>query len=107
MDVIGVDVIAAELITAGGAVLVALIGAGVEVLRRQSKRLREVGEQVVEQVVNDHPTNLRDDLDKVVVGLEYVRKDLAVVITSQRRQDEEIAGIREEQRIHRLEHIRH
>ena len=86
----------AATVAAVASVVVALIN------RKQSRALAEVKHQVK----NSHGTNLRDDLDKVIGGLGEVKDDLAVVIKNQGRHDSEIAGIREEQRIHRMEHLK-
>ncbi|MER5632174.1 DUF2746 domain-containing protein [Streptomyces nitrosporeus] len=58
----------AALISAGGAVIVALVGVLVEFARRQHRVMGEVRDQVS----NTHQTNLRDDLDRVISGLERV-----------------------------------
>ncbi|MGC4928085.1 DUF2746 domain-containing protein [Streptomyces sp. DT117] len=65
----------AAVVSAGGAVLVALVGVLVELVRRQGTALAEVREHTQEartQVSNTHTTNLRDDLDRVIVGLDRV-----------------------------------
>jgi hypothetical protein len=49
------------LITTVGAVFVALIGVGVELLRRQAGALADVRNQVS----NEHSTNLREDVDRL------------------------------------------
>ncbi|MEU5433814.1 hypothetical protein AB0G73_10595 [Streptomyces sp. NPDC020719] len=62
-------------ISAGGAVLAALVGVLVELVRRQGTALAEVREhaqEAREQVSNDHSTNLRDDVDRVIRGLDRV-----------------------------------
>lgn len=82
------------LITASATVLVAVIGVGVELLRRQGKRISEVREHVA----NSHETNLRHDVDKVLAGLDQV-------LANQTRHDSEIGSIRKELQIHRLEHL--
>lgn len=62
-------------VSAGGAITVALVGVLVELVRRQGTALAEVREhtqEAREQVSNDHATNLRDDLDRVIHGLDRV-----------------------------------
>ncbi|WP_372407193.1 hypothetical protein [Streptomyces luteireticuli] len=63
------------LVSAGGAVTAALVGVIVELVRRQGAALAEVrdhAQEAREQVSNDHSTNLRDDLDRVIRGLDRV-----------------------------------
>ncbi|MFE5971385.1 DUF2746 domain-containing protein [Streptomyces sp. NPDC056460] len=63
------------LVSAGGVVTAALVGVLVELVRRQGTALAEVREhaqEAREQVSNDHATNLRDDLDRVIAGLDRV-----------------------------------
>ncbi|GGU41408.1 hypothetical protein GCM10010211_00470 [Streptomyces albospinus] len=63
------------LVSAGGAVVAALVGVLVELVRRQGTALAEVREhaqEAREQVSNDHSTNLRDDVDRVIRGLDRV-----------------------------------
>ncbi|MFF7254784.1 DUF2746 domain-containing protein [Streptomyces microflavus] len=65
----------AALVSAAGTVLVALVGVLVELVRRQGTALNEVREHAQEardQVSNTHTTNLRDDLDRVISGLDRV-----------------------------------
>ncbi|MER5851028.1 DUF2746 domain-containing protein [Streptomyces sp. NPDC002012] len=65
----------AALFSAAGTVLVALVGVLVELVRRQGTALNEVREHTQEardQVANTHSTNLRDDLDRVISGLDRV-----------------------------------
>lgn len=57
-----------SLISAAGAVVVALVGVVVELLRRQAGTLSEVRDQVA----NTHSTNLRDDLDSVMHRIDRV-----------------------------------
>ncbi|MFF4528191.1 hypothetical protein ACFY1P_02865 [Streptomyces sp. NPDC001407] len=62
-------------VSAGGAITVALVGVLVELVRRQGTALAEVREhaqEAREQVSNDHSTNLRDDVDRVIRGLDRV-----------------------------------
>jgi hypothetical protein len=84
----------AAIVTATGAVIVALIGIALEMLRRNHKRLG----RVQEQVVNSHPTNLRDDVDRVLAGLERIER-------TQRQQGGDINGLREEIRHERAERL--
>ncbi|MGW3336216.1 DUF2746 domain-containing protein [Streptomyces sp. NPDC001009] len=62
-------------VSAGGMITVALVGVLVELVRRQGTALAEVREHTQEardQVANTHTTNLRDDLDRVISGLDRV-----------------------------------
>lgn len=92
---------ATVLITTGGTVLVALIGAVVEFMRRQKNALNEVRENAAEtrgQVANDHGTNLRDDLDRL-------HDDVRAVLESLRRQGHDIREIRSDLRVEREERL--
>ncbi|WP_412076908.1 DUF2746 domain-containing protein [Streptomyces xanthophaeus] len=63
------------IVSAGGMVTAALVGVLVELVRRQGTALAEVRQHTQEardQVSNTHSTNLRDDLDKVIAGLDRV-----------------------------------
>ncbi|MFJ3974896.1 hypothetical protein [Streptomyces sp. NPDC090021] len=63
------------LVSAGGVVTAAFMGVLVELVRRQGTALAEVREHAQEardQVSNDHTSNLRDDLDRVISGLDLV-----------------------------------
>lgn len=51
---------------------------------------------VREQVKNSHGTNLRDDIDRVLDGME-------LLLESQRQHAKEIGGLREEMRHERVE----
>ncbi|GAA0967377.1 DUF2746 domain-containing protein [Actinocorallia libanotica] len=73
------------LITAAGAVTVALTGVIVELLRRQKQTMSEVRDQVS----NDHDTNLRDDLDRVIESLDRL-------LDGQHQHGRELRGLREE-----------
>ncbi|MEU8327301.1 DUF2746 domain-containing protein [Micromonospora sp. NPDC048839] len=91
----------AAIVTACGTVSVALIGVVVELLRRQHKRLGEVKAHAAaarDQVQNSHTTNLRDDIDRVLAGLDQV-------IETQRQHGKDIGGLREELRTERIERI--
>ncbi|MFB8020052.1 hypothetical protein ACFC36_16000 [Streptomyces rubiginosohelvolus] len=62
-------------VSAGGAITVALVGVLVELVRRQGTALAEVrahAQEARDQVSNDHSTNLRDDVDRVITGLDRV-----------------------------------
>ncbi|EFL15317.1 DUF2746 domain-containing protein [Streptomyces sp. C] len=63
------------LVSAGGVVSAAFMGVVIELVRRQGAALAEVREHTQEardQVSNTHTTNLRDDLDRVISGLDRV-----------------------------------
>ncbi|AVO22508.1 hypothetical protein PBI_PAEDORE_25 [Streptomyces phage Paedore] len=85
------------LVTAGGTVAVTLIGTLVELLRRQNNAINEVRENAQEardQVANTHSTNLRDDLDRVIDGLEAVLAGQARHDEALRQHGREIGGLR-------------
>ncbi|MEV1109927.1 DUF2746 domain-containing protein [Micromonospora sp. NPDC049751] len=90
-----------SLITAGGTVVVGLIGVLVELLRRQNKKLSEVKDHASaarDQVQNSHKTNLRDDVDRVIAGLEQL-------LEGQRQHTRDIGGLRDEIRHERVERL--
>lgn len=60
----------------------------------QRKQLR----RVEDQVVNSHSTNLRDDVDRVIEGLERV-------LANQHRHDAELAALRADLRVEREERL--
>ncbi|GGN40138.1 phosphoenolpyruvate-protein kinase (PTS system EI component) [Actinoplanes campanulatus] len=62
----------AAIVTAAGTVIVALLGLGLEFMRRSHKRIGEVREQVA----NSHKTNLRDDIDRVLDGIDGLRQEI-------------------------------
>jgi hypothetical protein len=77
--------------------LPAIIGA-VAAFRHQNKQLKgqaKIAEQTLYEVKNDHPSNLRDDIDElgksINLGFHEVRQD--------------ISGLREELRTERVERI--
>ncbi|MEU5902152.1 DUF2746 domain-containing protein [Streptomyces venezuelae] len=84
----------AALISAAGTVAVALIGALVELLRRQHRVMGEVRDQVS----NTHTTNLRDDVDRVITGLGQV-------LEGQAQHSREMAGIRDDLAHERAERL--
>ncbi|MFE3589395.1 DUF2746 domain-containing protein [Streptomyces niveus] len=89
------------LITTAGTVTVALIGALVEMVRRQRNAIEEVRENTQEaraQVSNTHTTNLRDDLDEL-------HEDVREVLRVLGRHTEEISGVREDLRQERRERL--
>jgi hypothetical protein len=98
----------AAAVTALGAVFVALTGIVVELLRRQQKTIGAMKADAAatrDQVQNSHGTNLRDDVDKVLGGVD----DL---LAGQRRHDEllraharDIGGLRQEIRHERAERL--
>lgn len=61
---------------------------------RQNRRLT----QIQHQVQNSHETNLREDLDKVIEGID-------TLVEGQRRHDGEISGIRDDLRVERQERL--
>ncbi|MEV5136241.1 hypothetical protein AB0K71_15775 [Streptomyces syringium] len=88
-------------VSAGGAVTVALVGVLVELVRRQGAALAEVREHTQEardQVSNDHATNLRDDLDRVIHGLDRV-------LDGQVRHTQDISALRSELAHERTERL--
>ncbi|MFY1620031.1 DUF2746 domain-containing protein [Micromonospora sp. WMMD736] len=60
--------------------------------RRQGRHLN----QIRDQVANSHETNLRDDVDRVLEGVE-------TLVQGQRQHSREIAGLREDLRVERME----
>ncbi|MEU7030042.1 DUF2746 domain-containing protein [Streptomyces sp. NPDC046275] len=88
-------------VSAGGMVTAALVGVLVELVRRQGTALAEVREHTQEardQVSNDHATNLRDDLDKVIAGLDRV-------LEGQARHSRDIRELRAELSHERVERL--
>ncbi|MEU3045815.1 DUF2746 domain-containing protein [Streptomyces sp. NPDC006984] len=78
------------MVSAGGTVLVAVLGIAAEFLRRQAKAINTVAEHAQEardQVSNTHATNLRDDLDAVAHRIDRV-------LELQERHSEDIAALR-------------
>lgn len=63
-------------------------------IRRQSSRISDVHEQVA----NSHTTNLRDDLDRVIEGIE-------TLVDGQRRHDDDIGSLRDDLRVERQERL--
>ncbi|MFE4635049.1 DUF2746 domain-containing protein [Streptomyces sp. NPDC056773] len=91
----------AALISAAGALLVALVGVLVELVRRQGAALAEVrdhAQEAREQVSNDHTTNLRDDVDRVIRGLDRV-------LDGQEHHAEELSSLRREIAHERVERL--
>lgn len=96
------------LISAAGTVLVALVGVLTEALRRHHKAITEVKEntrEAREQVKNSHKTNLRDDLDTVVLLLNKALENQAVHDESMRTLSADIGGLRAEIRHERDERL--
>ncbi|AGM12201.1 hypothetical protein SEA_DANZINA_26 [Streptomyces phage Danzina] len=89
------------LITTGGTIAVALIGALVELLRRQHNAIEEVRENAREardQVANTHSTNLRDDLDEL-------HGDVREALTVLNRHGELLISLHEDLRQERRERL--
>ncbi|MEU3709016.1 DUF2746 domain-containing protein [Streptomyces catenulae] len=85
------------LVSAGGAVTVALVGVLVELVRRQGRALGEVREHTEEarhQVANTHTTNLRDDVDRVLDGMEQLLAGQLRHDEALGRHGDEINGVR-------------
>lgn len=61
---------------------------------RQNRHLA----QIKHQVQNSHETNLRDDVDRVLTGVE-------TLVEGQRRHTKEIAELRDDLRVERTERI--
>ncbi|AKF14196.1 minor tail protein [Mycobacterium phage Luchador] len=86
---------------------VALCGMGGTVLpvwlnqKRHSKQLGEIKNQVS----NDHSTNLRDDIDELVLAVRQVVEKVADVKVDVRDVKSDIGGLREELRTERVERI--
>ncbi|MFE1842029.1 DUF2746 domain-containing protein [Streptomyces sp. NPDC059515] len=80
------------IVTAGGTVLVTVLGIAAEFLRRQAKAINEVAEHAAEardQVANTHTTNLRDDLDAVAYRIDRV-------LQLQEQHSQDIAALRQD-----------
>jgi predicted nucleic acid-binding Zn-ribbon protein len=89
------------LISAGGALGVALVGVLVELVRRQGHALSEVAEGVQvarEHVANTHDTNLRDDIDSLMHRLDRV-------LDAQEAHGRELAALREDIQHERRERL--
>jgi len=82
-------------------VLVALIGVAVELLRRQHKALGAVAHQVQ----NTHGTNLRDDVDTLLHGVDQLLNGQAHHDELLREHAADIGGLREELRHERAERL--
>ncbi|MFF8845490.1 DUF2746 domain-containing protein [Streptomyces sp. NPDC015127] len=80
------------LVTAGGTVVVAVIGVFAELLRRQTATLSEVRDQVS----NTHDTNLRDDLDSVMHRLDRVIDNQTRQNEALERHGRDLTSLREE-----------
>jgi hypothetical protein len=96
------------LVTGAGTVLVALIGVVAELLRRQHKALDAVKqhtEATHDQVQNGHPSNLRDDVDRLLVGVDQVLDGQARHDQLLRGHAAEIGGLRQELRHERAERL--
>ncbi|WP_406192327.1 DUF2746 domain-containing protein [Streptomyces griseus] len=89
------------LVTAGGALGVALVGVLVELVRRQGNALSAVAENVQEardHVANTHSTNLRDDIDSVMYRLDRV-------MDAQESHGRELTGLRQDMSHERRERL--
>lgn len=82
-------------ITAAAAVVVAVVG---ERQRRQHRTTARTVRDVKEQVANSHSTNLRDDIDRVLDGIEGIRDDIREERADRRAADGALA-----RRIQRIE----
>lgn len=97
-----------SLVTAGGTIAVAFVGAIVEFLRRQNNAINEVRENAAEarnQVANTHNTNLRDDLDQVIDGLEAVLAGQSRHDEALAEQSRELGGLRRDLAHERVERL--
>lgn len=86
------DPVLIALITSG----LGFLGGVVGLLKRQDRKLSEVKENTAEarkQVQNSHSTNLRDDLDKVIAGLDRVLAGQARHDEALREHGQEISGL--------------
>lgn len=95
-------------ITGAFGLLAALVGVLAEALRRQGKAIDEVRDHahtVVNEVSNDHRTNLRDDVDRVLDGLRRVLDGQARHDTALRQHGAEIGGLRRELGQERVERL--
>ena len=77
-------------------------------LRRHGKALDEVRDHATatrHEVQNSHPTNLRDDVDRVLTGLDRVLDGQANQDRALRQHGAEIAGLRAEVLLERDERL--
>ncbi|GGU77262.1 hypothetical protein GCM10010211_48980 [Streptomyces albospinus] len=96
------------LVSAGGTVTVALVGVLVELVRRQGQALSEVREHTEEarhQVANTHSTNLRDDVDRVLDGMEQLLAGQLRHDEALGRHGDEINALRREMAHERVERL--
>lgn len=97
------------IVTTAGGIGVAVVGALAEFVRRQGKAINEVREHSQEarkQVQNSHSTNLRDDVDRVLAGIEKLVAGQANHAEALRQHGREIGGLRRDiahERVERLE----
>jgi hypothetical protein len=91
----------AAMVTAFGAVLVALVGVALELLRRNHKRLGAVRDQVQ----NNHPENLRDDVDRLLSGVDQILAGQQTQDLMLREHTRDINGLRTELRHERAERL--
>ncbi|UJD20870.1 minor tail protein [Mycobacterium phage Zimmer] len=70
----------------------------------QRKHGKQIGE-IKEQVSNDHSTNLRDDIDELVMAVRQAISDVKDVKGDVRDVKSDIGGLREELRTERIERI--
>ena len=98
----------AAAITGACTVLVALVGVVVELLRRGHKALqavREHAEVTRGEVQNAHRTNLRDDLDHLMRGVDQLLDGQQRHAELLREHARDIGGIRQELRHERTERL--
>jgi hypothetical protein len=109
LDALAVEpTVQAAAITGLCAVLVALTGVVVELLRRQQKAIGAVkahAEATRDQVQNSHGTNLRDDVDKLLLGVDDLLDGQRRHGDLLRTHSRDIGGLREEIRHERAERL--
>ncbi|GIF02236.1 hypothetical protein [Paractinoplanes rishiriensis] len=91
----------AAVVTAIGAVLVALVGIVLELLRRNHKRLGKV----TDQVENNHTSNLRDDVDQLLAGVDQLLAGQQAQDSLLREHTRDINGLRADLRHERAERL--
>lgn len=92
--------------------LIGLLGGLLEKIRRTGKANRNQLEALREDaaatrfhVQNDHTTNLREDLDRVIVGVDHLVAESAVMKATLASHSVSLGSIRDDARLERQERI--
>lgn len=75
---------------------VIIIGGWYLVTRPSRNRLHNHVNEIREQVSNTHETNLRDDMDKVLVAVDRIDRRTSRIGQEQRNQGQEISDLRKQ-----------